>query len=222
MPGEPSRWGAVVPCVLALCLAAPPAAAGRSATITWTAPGDDGRIGRATLYEVRCSLSPITAANFATALTVPIASLPRAAGSPETLFVNGLPDDANVYFAIRARDEAFNWSGLSNLAILAAPPLGLPSEPARSVRFGPGAPNPATDETRFELELARPGRVRVVIHDAAGRRVRVLADGTHGPGRWSERWDLRDEAGGRVRPGVYFALAWLGGSTFRRRVTVVR
>lgn len=86
-----------------------------SLTLGWTAPGDDGGTGTATQYDIRYSISAITAANWAAATAVAGEPAPRAAGQPETFTVPGLSCDVTYHFALKTQDEvAGQWSGLSN------------------------------------------------------------------------------------------------------------
>ena len=39
-------------------------------TVNWTAPGDDGSVGRASVYDLRYSNLPLTAANFSLATRI--------------------------------------------------------------------------------------------------------------------------------------------------------
>ncbi len=67
------------------------------------------------------------------------------------------------------------------------------------------APNPVRDRARFEIDLPQASRVRVVVYDLAGRRVRELSQSTpFSAGRHAVSWDLSDRAARRVRPGLYF------------------
>src|SRR6185369_4794339 len=61
-----------------------------SATLTWTAPGDDGNSGTATSYDVRYSTSLITTANWASATQASGEPAPLVAGSAQSFTVNGL------------------------------------------------------------------------------------------------------------------------------------
>ncbi len=89
-------------------------------TLTWTAPGDDGVIGTADMYDVRRSLFSIDSGNFDSATVVPAGS-PLSAGSFETLAVNGLTDETRYYFAIKTKDEVPNTSGISNVITVDTP-----------------------------------------------------------------------------------------------------
>lgn len=88
-----------------------------SVKLEWTAPGNDGYSGTASIYDVRFSTTPITNEiewiNSNLIYSVPS---PKPAGSTEILTVNGLLPLTTYYFALKTADEAYNWSGLSNCA----------------------------------------------------------------------------------------------------------
>ena len=86
-----------------------------SATLGWTAVGDDSLTGTATSYEVRYSTSIITAANFASATLVTGVPTPGAPGTAQSVIVRGLSRQVTYYFALRTADEAGNRSALSNV-----------------------------------------------------------------------------------------------------------
>jgi YVTN family beta-propeller protein len=67
-------------------------------------------------------------------------------------------------------------------------------------------PNPFRGSTRFELTLARPATVELVVYDVLGREARVLARGASWPaGRHALAWDGRRADGARAGAGVYWA-----------------
>ena len=53
------------------------------------------------------------------------------------------------------------------------------------------------------FELARAGRVTVSVFDLAGRRVRTLSDGLREIGGHELVWNGEDDAGRKLKPGVY-------------------
>src|SRR2546426_699618 len=60
---------------------------------------------------------------------------------------------------------------------------------------------------RFELSIPASmtgARYEVAVFDPTGRHVRSIERGTATAGAHAVEWDLRDDAGGRVRAGVYF------------------
>src|SRR4029079_13010488 len=71
-----------------------------SLTLRWTAPGDDSVFGRATLYDMRRSSTPITELNFNTAAQVTGLPIPGSSGTPETFTVSGLTSGVQYYFAL--------------------------------------------------------------------------------------------------------------------------
>lgn len=89
--------------------------------LSWTAPGDDGVNGLAQTYELRWSATAITSANFASATLANPQPIPLSGGSPQTFVVFGLPNEAQVHLAMKAKDDADNWSPLSNLVSARTP-----------------------------------------------------------------------------------------------------
>ncbi len=102
-----------------------------SATLSWTAPGDDGNVGTASGYDLRYATSVITEGNWNSASQVIGEPVPSVAGSAETLVVDDLDPEQTYYFAIKAVDEANNWSALSNVyAVTTLPDDTLPTDTA--------------------------------------------------------------------------------------------
>jgi len=82
--------------------------------LSWTAPGDDGSSGTAAAYDLRYSSSPITSVNFDAATPVSSEPAPLPGGSLQTFVALNLTANTQYYFALKTRDEANNWSGVSN------------------------------------------------------------------------------------------------------------
>jgi PKD repeat protein len=87
-----------------------------SIMLTCTAPGDDGKVGTASEYDIRYSTSEITEANWDSANQCTGEPAPQTAGSSEIFIATGLSPDSTYYFALKTADEVPNWSGLSNVA----------------------------------------------------------------------------------------------------------
>ncbi|HSQ59373.1 MAG TPA: fibronectin type III domain-containing protein [Acidobacteriota bacterium] len=110
---------------LAGVVAAPAALAQTSADSTvllnWTAPGDDGTVGRATSYDIRFRTTAISGTDTLTwwngATQATGEPTPGNAGATDSLRVRGLQPVTTYYFMIRAADEVPNWSGFSNVAV---------------------------------------------------------------------------------------------------------
>jgi uncharacterized protein (DUF362 family) len=83
-------------------------------------------------------------------------------------------------------------------------------------------PNPFNPGTTIRFDVAQPGALRLVIFDAAGQRLRTLADGTHNAGQYEYHWDGRDAAGFNVASGAYFAVLQAGETRQSKMMTLIR
>ena len=122
-------------------LLAPAAAQADSVTLNWTAPGDDGNVGRATSYEMRYSETPVAADTVAWWVSAASIAMPPplVAGSHETFVVVGLGSGKTYYFVIRALDEVPNVAGFSNVAMkqtVVSVPLATPTNFAAAASEG--------------------------------------------------------------------------------------
>jgi hypothetical protein len=128
--------GAAAPAVfvaLGAALAPAPALAD-SVTLTWTATGDDGTVGRATTYELRFSEQPVVNADtvswWSSASTAGTLPPPATSGTRESYTMSGLTTGSTYYFVLRVADEAGNWSGFSNVDPRQAGTAGVLATPS--------------------------------------------------------------------------------------------
>lgn len=192
-----------------------------SLVLSWTAPGDDGGTGRAKIYDLRYSTTPLNDANFRTARVVPGLPAPGPAGTAQSAIVDGLLDNTVYYFALKTGDDSGNWSPLSNVVRYPIPTTGVGDSPPAtgcSLLW----PNPARSATRCALGLPEAGEVQADVFSVSGRHVRSLANGRRPAGRSEVEWDLRDGNGARVAAGIYLLRVRLGDRIWSRRVTVIR
>jgi hypothetical protein len=91
-----------------------------------------------------------------------------------------------------------------------------------SVRLLAASPNPFNPSTRIPFELPAEMRVRLVVHDIHGRRVRTLVDGELSAGEHVVRWDGRDATGRGVGSGAYFLRLETGTQVETGRLVLVR
>jgi hypothetical protein len=95
----------------------------------------------------------------------------------------------------------------------AAPDLGAFELPAGTSAPPPlpvalrlaAAPNPFNPQTVLAWEQQRAGPVQLAVHDARGRRLRVLVAGWVEAGPVQVAWDGRDDRGRRLAAGAYLA-----------------
>jgi hypothetical protein len=103
--------------------------------------------------------------------------------------------------------------------------VGVDDKPLRSgsVEFAPPAPNPTRGSVSMTYFLPAQATVHLASYDGAGRRVRVVVNGSQPAGVHSISWDGLDDDGQRIRPGVYFYKLVVGGKTAaNRRVVFIR
>jgi len=92
-------------------------------TFIWTAPGDDGKVGRASHYDLRYSANAIAGTdtlswwNAATIVSLPN-KIPAPAGQADSVTVLAIPTGTRYYAIIRTADEVPNWSGFSSVAVI--------------------------------------------------------------------------------------------------------
>ncbi len=147
----------IVTSIAALAVTCPASEASpwNSVTLTWTAPGDDGNVGTAEQYDIRYSTSSISGTDttgwWNQAIQCTGEPSPQAAGSSESFVVTGLQPSTTYHFMIRTADDAQNWSGFSNLAVVgtAASPDTTPPAAIRDLAF-------FRENGHFSLVLSEP------------------------------------------------------------------
>jgi hypothetical protein len=81
---------------------------------------------------------------------------------------------------------------------------GAPTSAGLVTAIGQCSPNPAARFALIQYTLAEPAPVEIEVFAVSGRRVRTLVSSTSPSGAYRVQWDLRDDRGRPVQPGVYF------------------
>jgi hypothetical protein len=97
---------------------------------------------------------------------------------------------------------------------------GPPSYGPSTMMANP-TPNPSHGAVRFAFAVRSGDTGSVALFDIAGRRVRTLVENLEGPVTQAVVWDLLDDAGHAVAPGVYFVQLDTGTTTLSKRVVIV-
>lgn len=84
--------------------------------LSWSATGDDGLEGIASIYDLRYSTTPIDVTNFDAATPVPVILVSGPAETPEAYVINGLQAQTTHYFALKVIDNVGNAGDISNIA----------------------------------------------------------------------------------------------------------
>ncbi len=92
----------------------------------------------------------------------------------------------------------------------------------RSLVLSPNYPNPFNSTTAIRFEVPETGRVRLVLYNVLGQRVRTLVDTKHNAGTYAVRWDGKDDAGRQAASGVYIGRLEAGGSVEVRKLVLLR
>jgi subtilisin family serine protease len=96
-----------------------------SLTLSWTATGSSGFVGKATSYEMRIAEYALNEGNFNSAILVNSIPAPKVAGSLETFQINKLIPGKTYYVAIKAIDIDGYKSLISNIASAATDPAPI-------------------------------------------------------------------------------------------------
>jgi hypothetical protein len=83
-------------------------------TLHWIAAGDDGNVGTAAEYDIRYHENRSVLESWTFAHEAHGEPVPRVAGSMESYVLTGLDFGKTYWIGLKTRDEAFNWSPLSN------------------------------------------------------------------------------------------------------------
>lgn len=84
-------------------------------SLRWVSPGDDGNTGTAFSYDLRYAITPLSSTTWPTASVALSEPAPIRAGTTQSCFVTRLIPGRTYYFAIKASDDAGNWSGMSKV-----------------------------------------------------------------------------------------------------------
>jgi hypothetical protein len=101
---------------------------------SWSAPGDDGVTGTASVYDIRYSADSVVVANWDSAVQVLGEPVPSPGGSSEQFAIGmQLQFNTTYFFAIKTADDVPNWSGISNIVRVETGQENIP--PATIINF---------------------------------------------------------------------------------------
>ena len=93
--------------------------------------------------------------------------------------------------------------------------------PPRAQLFD-AAPNPFNPRTAIRFTLSRPTRVRLLVFNVAGARVRSLADRTMPAGEYRLTWDGTNDRGQELASGAYFYRLEADGDVQAKKLILLR
>ncbi len=146
----------------------------------------------------------------------------------EVASVLGYSSTSDVKLVSTATATELNPASLcsDSIAVALLPPAGVlavgASPQTDRVELLPPAPNPTAGPVTFTFALPRAQRAELAIFDLAGARVAKLADGARTAGLHRVVWDGRDERGGVVRAGLYWARLITPSGSLSRVIARIR
>ena len=93
--------------------------------------------------------------------------------------------------------------------------------PPRAQLFD-AAPNPFNPRTAIRFTLSHPTRVRLLVFNVAGARVRSLADRTMPAGEYRLTWDGTNDRGQELASGAYFYRLEADGDVQAKKLILLR
>jgi hypothetical protein len=117
----------------------------------------------------------------------------------------------DYYYRIAAVDNQDNVSGYSPELIVITSGIWNQSGPElpQLTAISRNYPNPFNNSTMIVYRVANlgpmPAQIKIDIYDAVGRKVRTLVNERKEAGEHRINWDGRDDLGGQLSSGVYFA-----------------
>jgi hypothetical protein len=94
--------------------------------------------------------------------------------------------------------------------------------PSLGVALRQNVPNPFRYTTAISFQLSQPARVRITIHNVAGRLVRGLLEADTPAGNHQVVWDGRDANGRSADSGIYFCRLSAAGESRVRQILLLR
>jgi hypothetical protein len=110
----------------------------------------------------------------------------------------------------------------ATLGCLTPPVAAGGTPPQDALRLAPPTPSPSTGETALSFYLPVSLSAQLDIVDVTGRLVARLANGAQTPGWHYLVWSGRNDDGGRVTAGVYFAQLHVSGASVTRTLVILR
>jgi photosystem II stability/assembly factor-like uncharacterized protein len=116
--------------------------------------------------------------------------------------------------------------GRSMFSVTLPPPVRVEGqrEPvsAGGVDLGQNSPNPFNPSTVIHFTMSMGGRVRLLVYNLRGERIRTLASDEFAPGVHEVTWDGRDDEGMPQPSGSYLYRLEAPGRTISRKMLLVR
>jgi hypothetical protein len=150
----------------------------------------------------------------------PALPLSILAGESETIMLSFFPDDTIKYFdtlSIGAKDVFGNKE-----VYLAGSGALLGLDNIESHNLYNNYPNPFNSVTNIRYDVKESIKVKLIVYNILGQRVRVFVDEIKKPGSYLEKWDSQNENGVYQPSGIYFIQMTAGSFRKVRKIMLIR
>lgn len=160
--------------------------------------------------------------------TVPLGTLYGVApGPPRSLSFNVDYAWSTTRGKVRAtaRNATTTQAGTSDSLFAVQAPVGVDDGAAAAtprLALDSNRPNPFNPETTIGFQLDRPGRARLRVYSIRGELVRTLVNSSLPAGRFTARWDGRDQKGRPAASGIYFSELLAEGQRLTRKMSLLK
>jgi hypothetical protein len=107
-----------------------------------------------------------------------------------------------VSYYVTATDYGLNESDASNIIFYS--PVSIENAIPSSWALHQNYPNPFNPVTTIQFDVPEISDITIVVYDAMGRKINVLAESTFNPGYHTVHWNGTDLNGRNVGSGLYF------------------
>ncbi|MBN1825430.1 MAG: metallophosphoesterase [Candidatus Eisenbacteria bacterium] len=94
--------------------------------------------------------------------------------------------------------------------------------PPAALRLEANRPNPFNPTTTIRFHLPGPGRASLLVFNTLGQQVARLEGGAMDAGVHETTWDGRNDGGGLLPSGIYFARLTFEGASVTRKIVLAR
>lgn len=81
-------------------------------------------------------------------------------------------------------------------------------------------PNPFREETTIDFFQYQPGSVSVTVYNSLGNKVIMLKPMKEGTGKFSIKWDGKDENGIKMAAGIYFCILITNSKSVQKKIVI--
>jgi len=154
----------------------------------------------------------------------PIGATPLAMTSQTAFTDVNVTIGTSYFYRITAVDFAGNESAVSSevtLLVTAVAETTVPAVPSDWV-LAQNYPNPFNPTTEITFGLPKTAQVLLVVYNALGAQVRILAQNQFSAGYHTMNWDGCNEAGQEVGPGIYFYRLTTPATTLTQKMILLK